>query len=111
MNTGEELEIVDSPERRRYEARLGDRVVGWVEYGDRDGRRALVHTEVDPEMEGRGIGSRLAAGALEDVRRRGVRALVLCPFISSYLDRHHQYDDFVDRRRGGSTRGDATRAD
>ena len=96
---GDGLEIVDNAASGRYEARLDARLVGWVEYRDRDGRRVLVHTEVDEAMEGKGIGSRLAAGALDDVRRRGVRALVLCPFITRYLGRHREYDDIVDRRR------------
>lgn len=105
MVESEGLRILDSPDERRYEAHLDGRLVGWVEYRDRDGRRILIHTEVDPSMEGRGIGSKLAAGALDDVRARGVRAHVLCPFITSYLERHHEYDDIVDRIRRGRPAG------
>ena len=93
------LHIVDNPERRRYEAVLGDQVVGFAEYRPATGRRIFVHTEVDPAFEGRGYGSRLAAGALNDIRAKGFKATVYCPFINAYLERHREYDDIIVRRR------------
>ncbi len=94
--TDDELHIVDDPVGRRYEARLGKRVVGYAAYRlvDHD-RLILYHTEIDAAFEGQGIGSRLAAGALDDVRRRGVRLTVRCPFIAAYLRRHREYDDLL----------------
>jgi hypothetical protein len=90
-----DLRIVDNPAARRYEARLGDAVVGWSDYElDRD-RITFVHTEVDPAHEGRGFGSRLARGALDDVRARGLRVAADCRFIASYLRRHREYDDLL----------------
>jgi predicted GNAT family acetyltransferase len=93
-----ELRIVDNPDERRYEARLGDQVVGFSEYKPVTGRRIFLHTEVDPAFEGRGYGSRLAAGALEDVRAQGLKATIHCPFISAYVKRHHEFDDIILRR-------------
>ena len=92
------LTIVDNPDATRYEARLGDRVVGFSDYRPAKDRRIFTHTEVDPELEGRGVGSRLARGALEDVRARGLKASIHCPFISAYLERHREFDDIVIRR-------------
>ena len=93
------LRIVDSPQKRRYEAVLGDRVVGFAEYRPVTGRRIFIHTEVDPAFEGRGYGSRIARAALDDVRARGLKATVHCPFISEYVEQHREYDDIVLRRR------------
>ena len=90
--------MVDNPGAQRYEAVIGDRVVGFSEYRPAKERRIFVHTEVDPEFEGRGVGSRLARGALEDVRARGLKASVRCPFITAYLERHREFDDIVIRR-------------
>jgi uncharacterized protein len=94
----EEIQVVDNPERSRYEARLGERILGVVEYElSADGKRiVLVHTEVLPDAEGMGVGSRLARGALEDVRRRGLKLTVECEFIQAYLKRHRRdYEDLV----------------
>lgn len=93
----DEIHVVDNPAEQRYEARLGDRVVGVSEY-ERDGDRLIfVHTEVDPTFEGKGVGGRLAAGALDDARARGLAVIAECPFISAYLKRHREYDDIVVR--------------
>jgi predicted GNAT family acetyltransferase len=89
----EDLRIVDDRIGQRYEARLGGRVVGFAEYRRVRGRIIFVHTEVDPAMEGKGIGGRLAAGALDDVRAQGLTFSVKCPFIASYVKRHPEYDD------------------
>jgi predicted GNAT family acetyltransferase len=91
----EELRIVDDPKARRYEARLGDRIVAISEYRRASDRVIFLHTEVDPELEGRGIGSRLAAGALDDVRARGLRVTAHCPFIRGYVERHPEHGDLV----------------
>jgi hypothetical protein len=92
------IDIHDSPARHRYEARLDGSLAGFLAYEPSDGRLTLVHTEVDPAMEGRGIGSRLAAFALGDARSRDLRVTVLCPFVTSWLRGHPEYRDIIDRR-------------
>lgn len=87
------LRIVDDPATQRYEARLGEAVVGFSEYRRVGDRMIFLHTEVDPAFESRGFGGRLAAGALEDVRARGLTFTVKCPFIAAYLERHLEYED------------------
>jgi len=96
----EDAVVVDVPEASRYELRLGDRVVGFAEYRMRPGGRlVLAHTEIDEECEGRGFGSRLAAGVLEDVRRKGLDVTPLCPFMARYIERHPEHHDLVAVRR------------
>jgi hypothetical protein len=55
----------------------------------------LIHTEVDPAFEGKGIAGRLVAGALDDIRRRGLLVTPICRFVRSYLRRHPEYADLV----------------
>ena len=89
----DELRIVDDPDGQRYVARLGEELAGFIDYRLVRGRLIFVHTEVDPAFEGRGIGARLAASALDDVRARGLTFSVKCPFIAAYLQRHPEYED------------------
>lgn len=87
------LQVIDQPSRQRYEARLGDQVVGFAEYRAIRGRLILFHTEVDPAYEGRGVGGRLASGTLDDIRARGLKVTVKCPFIGAFIERHPEYQD------------------
>jgi len=102
LQTGEgtpaEAEVVDVPEKNRYELRLGDRLIGLAAYRRRDGRIAFTHTEVDEACEGRGFGSMLAAAALEDARNQGLEIAPLCPFIAHYIKRHPEYEELVTSR-------------
>jgi predicted GNAT family acetyltransferase/glutaredoxin len=94
QDTGEPR-VEDAPERGRYELRLGDALIGFASYRDRDGERVLTHTEVDPTCEGRGYGTTLVAAALEDVRERGLTVRPLCPFVSAYIRRHPELGRLV----------------
>jgi predicted GNAT family acetyltransferase len=95
----EDAVVVDVPEASRYELHLGDRVIGFADYRLRDDRLVLRHTEIDEECEGRGFGSRLAAGVLEDIRRKGLEVTPLCPFIARYIELHPEYHDLVAVKR------------
>jgi len=90
-----ELRIVDNPAERRYEARLGRKVVGFSTYRLIDDRVVFIHTETDPAVKGRGVASTLAARELDDVRRRGLKVTPKCPFIAAYIKRHPAYQDLV----------------
>lgn len=80
--------IVDDPDASRFEAWLGDRRVGFTEYRLGASRIVFLHTEIDPAVEGRGIGSRLVAEALRQARGRGLAVTAQCPFVAAYLRRH-----------------------
>ena len=89
-------EVLDVPTRSRYEVTVDGELAGFSEYRDTEGARVFTHTEVFDAYEGKGVGSALARGALDDVRARGRRLVALCPFIAAFLERHDEYADLVD---------------
>ena len=97
---GDDIEIVDAAADSRYEARVDGTLAGVLEYQLRDGWIVLVHTEVQPAFEGRGIGSRLANSALEDARARRLAVTPQCPFVLGYIKRHREYRDLIVGMRG-----------
>ena len=101
MTEDDELRVSDNKSQRRYELLLGERVVGSTDYRTEPSAVVLAHTEVDPAFEGRGFGSRLVAGALDDIRARGLSAVPVCRFVASYLERHPEYADLVIDRADG----------
>jgi predicted GNAT family acetyltransferase len=91
----DDARVVDNPEDQRYELWLGETLAGVIVYRPRPDALALVHTEVDPAFEGRGLAAKLVAAALDDVRRRGLKIVPLCPYVRSYLERHPDDTDLV----------------
>jgi predicted GNAT family acetyltransferase len=90
-----EVRVEDRPERGRYELLVDGAIAGIATYRDAPGRRIFLHTEVDAALEGQGMGRRLAAHALDDVRSRGLNVTPRCPFIAAYIRRHPEYADLV----------------
>jgi predicted GNAT family acetyltransferase len=97
----DEIAVRDNPELERYEALAGDRLAGYVAYRRRPGALVLVHTDVLPAWEGRGVGGRLARAALDDIRARGLSVVPACPFIAAWMRRHPEYADLALPSEGG----------
>jgi hypothetical protein len=99
VTAGQDIEatVRDDPQNHRYLLEVDGKVVGVAVYHLRGNRYFFVHTEIDPEHEGEGLGSTLARGALDDVREMGMKIVPLCPFITSFIERHPEYADMVDQ--------------
>ena len=95
MPSDDDVQLVDNPAELRYELEVDGTLAGILRYRTEPGLVVLVHTDVDPAFEGRGLGGRLVAGALDDIRARGLRVVPLCPFAAAYIRRHPEYADLV----------------
>lgn len=95
MTERTQVTVQDNPVEHRYDALVEGDLAGFAEYVDKDGIRVFTHTEVDDAYEGKGVGSALARGALDDVRGNGGLVRPKCEFIRSYIDRHDEYADLV----------------
>lgn len=87
------LDVVDVPERSRYEVLRNGKVLGFSGYQRAEGLIVFTHSEVDPALEGQGIGAALVRGAWDDVRGQGLPVLPICPFVQSWMARHPDYAD------------------
>ena len=87
-------QVTNNADEHRYELVVdGDPAI--AVYEKRGDTIVFTHTEVPAKLEGRGIGSRLIQGALDDVRARGERIVAQCSFVAAYLDRHPDQRDLV----------------
>lgn len=93
-----EILVQDNPGEHRYELLVDGTVLGALLYRLRPDAVALIHTEVSPSLEGQGLGARLVAGALDDIRARGLQVVPICPFVRAYIRRHPDYADLVVER-------------
>ncbi|TDQ31228.1 GNAT family N-acetyltransferase [Zeaxanthinibacter enoshimensis] len=85
----QERELINNQDAGRYEFHI-DGSTPFVEYNMKGDTIFLMHTEVPDELEGQGIGSKLAKAVLEDIHKKGLNIKVGCPFISHYMQKSKQ---------------------
>jgi predicted GNAT family acetyltransferase len=87
-------EIVNNRAHHRFELAVEGHIAATY-YQIADGVITFVHTEVPPELGGKGIGSKLIRGALDQVRSEGLKVVAQCPFVRAYIDKHGEYADLL----------------
>jgi uncharacterized protein len=99
-----DVQVVDVPERSRFEISSGGEPAGFAEYRTRPGVLTFTHTVVDEAFGGRGLGGALVRAALDSARERGLAVRPACPFVRAWIAKHPDYVDLVreaDRPRYG----------
>jgi predicted GNAT family acetyltransferase len=84
----------DNEARNRFELDVGG-TIAFVIYRKSPDTITLVHTEVPPELGGKGIGSKIARATLDAVRAQGRKLNVECDFICSFMGKHPEYNDLL----------------
>ncbi len=92
-----EPRVVRNDEKSCFELLLDGRVVGRADFRVDGDRMLFPHTEVDPALNGQGLGSTLAKAALDAALADGKRIVPQCSFMALYVRRHPEhYAAFVD---------------
>ncbi len=87
-------EVRNNEARSRFELPI-EGGVAVAQYQLDGGVLHMTHTIVPQAAEGRGIGSRLVRGALDEARSRGLKVDPICPFVRAYIERHPEYGDLL----------------
>lgn len=96
------VHVSHEPQQSRYTATL-DGAVAVASYHRQGNVIAFTHTEVPPEIEGRGVASALARRALDDARAAGTPVIPSCEFFAHYMDTHPEYDDLRASNKAGDS--------
>ncbi|MEW5941122.1 MAG: GNAT family N-acetyltransferase [Chloroflexota bacterium] len=86
----DELPVLHVPENRRFEIRV-EGLVAELTYSLAGGTITFLHTGVPAELEGQGVGKKLAMAGLEYARSNGLKIQSLCWFVTIHLKRHPEY--------------------
>jgi hypothetical protein len=87
-------DIIDNKAQHRFELDVEGHIAKSF-YRLADGVITFEHTEVPPELGGKGVGSRLIKGALDQVRGSGLQVMAECQFVKGYIEKHPEYADLV----------------
>jgi len=86
--------VIDNAAAGRFElAEQGETAI--AVYVRKGNAIVFTHTEVPPVLEGHGVGSRLIAGALAQVRAAGLEVVPACAFVADYVRRHPDAADLA----------------
>lgn len=86
--------VHDNAARHRFELAV-EGATAFIDYRRKDGVVTMTHAEVPEELSGKGVGSRLAKGALDLVRARGEKIVPHCSFVAWYVRNHPEYQDLL----------------
>ncbi len=90
----ENYHLKNNSEEKLYELHI-DGSFGRIEYILAKNKIYLTHTEVPKELEGKGIASAMVKKALEDIERKNLDLVPMCPFVAAYIKRHPEWKKLV----------------
>lgn len=95
------LELIDNAAGHRFELKTpnGD---AFIEYRKGRGTVALLHTEVAPELEGKGAATAIVEKTLTFIEASHLKLIPYCPYVVSYLRRHPEWTRILDETAKGS---------
>lgn len=90
-----EIDLIDNKESKSFELWI-ERKRSFIDYRLKNDSIYLIHTEVPPELEGKGIASALVGKALTLIEESGLRMVPSCSYVQVYLKRHPEWYRLVD---------------
>lgn len=87
-------DVVNNKAHHRYELAVDGHIAA-AYYKLADGIITFIHTEVPPELGGKGVGSKLVRGALDQVRADGLKVIAQCPLVKAFIEKHADHADLL----------------
>ena len=88
--------VRDHADKHRFEIDLGDGSFAIAQYNLLEGKIMFTHTEVPPDHEGKGLGTKLIEASLASARERGLKVIPICPFVAAYIKQHEEEQDLLE---------------
>jgi predicted GNAT family acetyltransferase len=88
-------DVKDNPARSRYELDIGEGETAFASYRATPGVLTIYYTEVPSHRRGRGLGSILVRGALQDVRAKGWKVVPRCGFVAAVIRDNPEFRDLL----------------
>jgi hypothetical protein len=89
-------DVIDNREAQRFEVTV-DGQTAVLHYERRPHSIVLVHTEVPPPLRGRHLADLLAKAAVDRAHAEDLQVVVVCPFVTAYLQKHPEQARLIRR--------------
>lgn len=70
------------------------KIIAEMHYSFTDsGTITVKHTDVKPDLKGKGVGTKLLDALAEYARKKDLKVMPLCPFVEVQFNRNEKYND------------------
>ena len=90
------LDLLKNETENRFEMAV-DGNTAIIEYKQYPGKIALLHTEVPPQLEGKGAATAIIEKTLDYIEKQNFKLIPLCPMVVTYLKRHPEWKRITDK--------------
>jgi uncharacterized protein len=66
-----------------------------IEYRQSGQLLFLIHTEIPPELKGKGAGKTIIEKALQYAQENNFKIVPICPFVQAFLKSHQEWEKLV----------------
>lgn len=89
-------QVLKNSDNDRFEIFLDSSRVGLMDYVVKDDEIHLVHTEVNPEHQGKNLAAILVRESLQDIRNAGDKKVVpVCSYVVKYMQNNPDTHDLL----------------
>ncbi len=89
-----DIPLVKNEDKKRFEIQI-DGHYAFIDYKEPGNDIALVHTETDPELKGKGAASAVVEKTLHYLDDHNITLHPFCPFIFAYIKKHLEWKRLV----------------
>jgi len=86
--------------KKRFELEI-DGNFAFIDYRETNNQIALVHTEVDPALNGLGAAAAVVEKTLKYIEEANITLMPYCPYVFAYIQKHPEWKRIVDKSFGG----------
>lgn len=97
------IPLIKNDSKKRFEINV-DGHFAFINFGETGHQIALVHTEVEPELEGTGAAAAVVEKTLHWIEENNKTLLPFCPYVFAYIKKHPEWKRIVDTRFGAYDR-------
>lgn len=90
----ENIPLIKNEDNHRFEITFEEHKA-FIDYKERPGKISLIHTEVEPELEGKGAATAVIEKTLEHIEQNNYKLVPLCPLVFAYIKRHPEWKRIV----------------
>lgn len=93
----EMLPLVKNEKLRHFELSL-DGLLAYIKYEQEANVIKLIHTKVDPKLEGKGMATAIIEKTLDYIEKNNFKLIPICPFVVAYIKRHPEWKRIIEEK-------------